>query len=63
MTFVPQERGDAESLAERITARLQHTNAAVVLTAIRVILYLTNYMHDPEYIDTILQKTTPPLSM
>ena len=44
MFMVPSDSGDAEMIAERITSRLQHTNSAVVLTTVKVILYMLNFI-------------------
>ncbi|QSS62748.1 adaptor protein complex AP-1 [Histoplasma capsulatum] len=61
MAYVPQESAEALLLAERIAPRLSHSNAAVVLTAIRVILYLTNYISDEKQITSLSRKLSPPL--
>lgn len=61
MFVVPQEPGDAEMLAERIAPRLQHANSAVVLTAVKVIVYLMNYMSREEDIHSMCKKLSPPL--
>jgi AP-2 complex subunit beta-1 len=61
MNFVPENTNDAAILAERITPRLSHTNSSVVLTCIRVILYLMNYMDDQPTITTLCSKLSPPL--
>ena len=61
MSYVPQDTGEALILAERIAPRLQHSNSAVVLTCIRVILYLTNYIADERQITQLSQKLSPPL--
>lgn len=63
MFVVPQEPGDAEMLAERIAPRLQHANSAVVLTAVKVIVYLMNYMSKDEDISNMCKKLSPPLGM
>jgi vesicle coat complex subunit len=52
---------DAEQLAERISVRLQHANSAVVLTTIKVCLYLMNYMEDEVLIRSLERKMGPPL--
>lgn len=52
---------DAEQLAERVSVRLQHANSAVVLTTIKVILYLMNYMEDESFIRSLERKLGPPL--
>lgn len=48
-------------MAERISPRLQHSNSAVVLTCIRVILYLMNYIADQKEISALCRKLSPPL--
>jgi len=61
MAYVPQESTEAVIMAERISPRLQHSNSAVVLTCIRVILYLMNYIADQKEISTLCRKLSPPL--
>ncbi|THV71470.1 putative AP-2 adaptor complex subunit beta [Aureobasidium pullulans] len=61
MNFVPQDSGQASMLAERITPRLSHTNSAVVLGCIRLILYLMNYIADEKIITALMNKLSPPL--
>jgi AP-2 complex subunit beta-1 len=60
-SYVPQESNEALLLAERILPRLSHSNAAVVLTCIRVIMYLMNYMSDQKKVDELCKKLSPPL--
>ncbi len=61
MSYVPQEPSEALLLAERISPRLSHSNSAVVLTCIRVILYLMNYIADEKQISALCRKLSPPL--
>ena len=61
MNYVPQDTSEASLLAERISPRLSHTNSAVVLTCIRVLLYLFNYISDRRIIDSLCNKLSPPL--
>lgn len=61
MSYVPQTKGDAELIAERVAPRLQHANAGVVLTAIKLLLYLTNYITKPEEVTLLCKKMSPPL--
>lgn len=61
MSYVPQESGEALLLAERISPRLSHSNSAVVLTCIRVILYLMNYIAEERQIAALCRKLSPPL--
>ncbi|KAF4553021.1 AP-2 complex subunit beta-like protein [Elsinoe fawcettii] len=61
MNFVPADSQEATFLAERITPRLSHTNSAVVLGCIRVILYFLNYIADEKVINSLCNKLSPPL--
>jgi vesicle coat complex subunit len=61
MSYVPQDTGEAALLAERIAPRLSHSNSSVVLTCIRVILYLLNYIADQKQITALCRKLSPPL--
>ncbi|OAA68309.1 Adaptor protein complex, beta subunit [Niveomyces insectorum RCEF 264] len=61
MSYTPQESTEAALLAERIAPRLSHSNSAVVLTCIRVILYLMNYISDQKQITALCKKLSPPL--
>jgi AP-2 complex subunit beta-1 len=61
MNYVPQDTAEAALLAERISPRLSHSNSAVVLTCIRVILYLMNYISDQKVISSLCNKLSPPL--
>jgi AP-2 complex subunit beta-1 len=64
VTFVvPAECQDAEILAERVIPRLQHSNSAIVLMAVRVILYLTNYISSEEKLTHFYKKLGPPMGM
>eukprot|EP01098_Paradermamoeba_levis_P014446 TRINITY_DN689_c0_g1_i1.p1 TRINITY_DN689_c0_g1~~TRINITY_DN689_c0_g1_i1.p1 ORF type:complete len:788 (-),score=277.19 TRINITY_DN689_c0_g1_i1:72-2333(-) len=58
--YLPKDAREAENIAERVTPRLQHSNAAVVLAAVRVILNLFNYMED-EAVKLLCKKMGPPL--
>lgn len=61
LRFVPDDTKDAEILAERIIVQMQHANSAVVLTTIKILLYLMNYMDNRKLIDHICKKMGPPL--
>ncbi|OCK76108.1 AP-2 complex subunit beta [Lepidopterella palustris CBS 459.81] len=61
MNYVPQDTTEAAILAERISPRLSHSNSAVVLTCIRVVLYLMNYISDQKVIASLCNKLSPPL--
>lgn len=61
LRYVPEKHTDAEIMAERIIVQLQHANSAVVLTTIKALLYLMNYMDNRKLIDYICKKMGPPL--
>ncbi|RDB21036.1 AP-2 complex subunit beta [Hypsizygus marmoreus] len=61
LRFVPEKHADAEVMAERIIVQLQHANSAVVLTTIKALLYLMNYMENRRLIDYCCKKMGPPL--
>jgi vesicle coat complex subunit len=61
LRYVPDKHADAEVMAERIIVQLQHANSAVVLTTIKALLYLMNYMENRRLIDYICKKMGPPL--
>jgi len=61
LRYVPERHVDAETMAERIIIQLNHANSAVVLTTIKVLLYLMNYMENRRLIDHCCKKMGPPL--
>lgn len=63
LRYVPDRHEDAELMAERIIVQMQHANSAVVLTTIKVLLYLMNYMENRRLMDYICKKMGPPLGM
>ena len=63
LRYVPDQHSDAEVMAERIVIHLQHANSAVVLTTIKILLYLMNYMENRKLMDYLCKKMGPPLGM
>ncbi|RPD66055.1 Adaptor protein complex beta subunit [Lentinus tigrinus ALCF2SS1-7] len=61
LRYVPERHIDAEMMAERVIVQLNHANSAVVLTAIKVLLYLMNYMENRKLMEYICKKMGPPL--
>ncbi|KAH9946176.1 Adaptor protein complex beta subunit [Epithele typhae] len=61
LRYVPERHVDAEMMAERVIVQLNHANSAVVLTSIKVLLYLMNYMENRKLMDYICKKMGPPL--
>merc|ERR1719482_2385433 len=47
-TYSPSSGNDAESITERVTARLSHANPAVVLASIKVVLKSMDYIDNSE---------------
>jgi len=59
--YTPDDSREAEAIAERVTPRLAHANSAVVLSTIRVLMKLLEYIHNSEFVKTMCKKMTPPL--
>eukprot|EP00164_Ancoracysta_twista_P004132 GFYU01005549.1.p1 GENE.GFYU01005549.1~~GFYU01005549.1.p1 ORF type:complete len:929 (+),score=345.40 GFYU01005549.1:52-2838(+) len=61
-TYTPSDAREAESVIERVTPRLSHANAAVVLSAIKVVMkYLDLLASNSDTGRTLLKKLSPPL--
>ncbi|PSC67715.1 beta-adaptin C [Micractinium conductrix] len=61
VAYTPGDARDAEGVVERVLPRLQHANAAVVLSAIKVILKNMRYITDEGMKSTLQRKLAPPL--
>ncbi|KAJ3216080.1 hypothetical protein HDU67_009960 [Dinochytrium kinnereticum] len=59
-SYRPGDSREAAEITERVVARLQHANASVVLTAIRVLMIYLNYVND-EMVKQVIRKMAPPL--
>lgn len=60
--YTPKDEREAQSICERITPRLAHANAAVVLSAIKVLMKLLEILSaDSEFCATLTKKLAPPL--
>merc|ERR1712226_1774664 len=54
--------GEAQSICERITPRLAHANAAVVLSAVKVLMkYMEMMAKDADFVSGMSKKLSPPL--
>eukprot|EP00124_Ichthyophonus_hoferi_P001583 Ihof_evm2s86 gene=Ihof_evmTU2s86 len=60
-TLEPQSSNDATSTCERISLRLQDNNAAVILSAIKVLLKYMEYCSDVTFQEQLVRKMGPPL--
>ncbi|KAI3404558.2 hypothetical protein KGF56_002657 [Candida oxycetoniae] len=56
MAYIPQSEHEALDLIEAVLPSLQHEHSAVVLNAIKVIVYYSNYASNPELHLPILPK-------
>jgi len=61
MYYVPETHDDATLLAEQVSIRLQHSNSAVVLATVKVMLYLMNYMGSEQIVEDMCRRLSPPL--
>ncbi|KAJ1479608.1 armadillo-type protein [Baffinella frigidus] len=52
---------EAESIIERVTPRLQHANAAVVLSAVKVVLHFMDLIESEETLKALTKKLSPPM--
>ena len=57
-----QDDREAQSICERITPRLAHANAAVVLSAVKVLMkYMEMMGQDTDFVNNLVKKLSPPL--
>ncbi|KAG7303350.1 AP-1 complex subunit beta-1 [Plutella xylostella] len=60
--YAPRDSREAHSICERITPRLAHANAAVVLSAVKVLMKLMEMLStDTDLVSTLSRKLAPPL--
>ncbi|XP_065095028.1 AP-1 complex subunit beta-1 isoform X2 [Ochlerotatus camptorhynchus] len=60
--YTPKDEREAQSICERITPRLAHANAAVVLSAIKVLMKLLEILaNDSDFCAMLTKKLAPPL--
>ena len=59
--YRPRDIQEANDIVERVIPRLQHINASVVLSAVKVLMVYLNYSFSDELEKTIVRKLTPPL--
>lgn len=60
--YTPKDDREAQSICERVTPRLAHANAAVVLSAVKVLMKFVELIpSDSEFVATLIKKLAPPL--
>ena len=60
-TYTPNDKREAENIIERVAPRLKHANAAVVLSAVKVVLQYLAVLEDPDLEKRLCRKMAPPL--
>lgn len=58
--YEPADSREAESIAERVAPRLAHANSAVVLSTIRVLIKLLDFIKS-DHVGALCKKMAPPL--
>lgn len=59
--YTPSEEREAESIVERVLPRLAHQNAAVVLSAVKIVMRYMELMTNEETVKGFERKLSPPL--
>ncbi|KAL5017676.1 hypothetical protein ScPMuIL_007265 [Solemya velum] len=60
--FTPKDDKEAQSICERVTPRLAHANAAVVLSAVKVVMKFMEMLEpQSDYVTMLMKKLAPPL--
>ena len=59
--YVPEDYQETETIIDRVVARLQHGNCAVVMSALRIVLLLLPHARDRDFVKTTIRKLAPPI--
>jgi vesicle coat complex subunit len=59
--YSPEDSTDAENIIERVVPRLAHVNAAVVMSAVKVVVKLMDFISNVETIRKLTKKLSAPL--
>uniref|UniRef100_A0AC35FGG5 Clathrin/coatomer adaptor adaptin-like N-terminal domain-containing protein n=1 Tax=Panagrolaimus sp. PS1159 TaxID=55785 RepID=A0AC35FGG5_9BILA len=60
--YEPKDEREAQNICERISPRLAHANAAVVLSTVKVLMKLINLLpENSEFITQLIKKLAPPM--
>ena len=60
-SYTPHDRREAEGICERVAVRFNHSNSAVVLGAIKVVLMCLPHIDSADVVKTYMRKLSPPL--
>jgi hypothetical protein len=61
--YAPGNANEAQEIVERVVPRLQHANASVVLSAVRVLMIYLPLLGGGEHEKTVVRKLAPPLGI
>ncbi len=59
--YTPNDSREAEAICERVSPRLNHSNSAVVLGAIKVLMIQMESINNSDVVKTLCKKMAPPL--
>jgi len=59
--YTPRDSRDAETICERVSVRFNHSNSAVVLSAVKVVLLALPYITNQDLVRAYVKKLSPPL--
>lgn len=59
--YTPQDAKEAEGIIERVSPRLQHSNSAVVMSAVKIILRYMEEITNQDVVKALHKKLAPPL--
>ncbi|CAE7875972.1 BETAC-AD [Symbiodinium sp. KB8] len=59
--YDPVDSREAEQMIDRVLPRLAHQNAAVVLSAVKIVMKFMEHVQDPAAVDNFSRKLAPPL--
>ena len=59
--YTPASSREAENIVERVVARLNHANAAVVLSAVKVIMKFMDVIDNADFVRSLFKKLAPSL--
>lgn len=59
--YKPRDTRDAEAICERVSIRFNHSNSAVVLSAVKVVMLTLPFITNADLVKTYIRKLSPPL--
>lgn len=61
VSYVPSDSKDAEGVLDKVVPRMAHSNPAVVLSAVKIVLILMDYVQDAEIVRNLCRRLAPNL--